>query len=56
MERRQSAVGGDFEDRADGVGDPTSGGCPVEVPIGGLDQARHGGETVRARALGAEAV
>jgi hypothetical protein len=36
MQRRQSAAGGDFEDRADITG-ATEGCCPVEVPIAGLD-------------------
>jgi hypothetical protein len=35
---------------------PAIDGCPVEVPIGGLDQPRVGEFAVRAPALGAEAV
>src|ERR1022692_3634042 len=50
----QRATRGDFEDRPALVC-PT-GGCPVEVPIGGLDQPREGVFAVRAVCLGAEAV
>src|ERR1017187_9997023 len=35
---------------------PTKRTCPVEVPIGGLDEPRLGPSTVRAVCLGAEAV
>ena len=37
VQRGQRAAGGDFEDRAIAVG-PATGGCPVEVPVGGLHQ------------------
>src|ERR1039458_3945184 len=52
---RSRATGGDFEDRPIAV-DKKTGRCPVEVPIGGLDQPRLGVSAVRAPALGAEAV
>jgi hypothetical protein len=45
---------GDFEDRPTAVG-PTTGRCPVEAPVGGLDECRSE-LAVRAPALGAEAV
>src|ERR1035438_6666664 len=45
----------DFEDRALAVG-PTKIRCPVEVPIGGLDEPRIGVSAVRAVCLGAETV
>src|ERR1022692_3604184 len=55
VKRRQRATRGDFEDRAKADG-PTSIRCPVEVPIGGLDEPSDGGLAVRAVCLGAEAV
>ena len=47
VQRGQRAAWGDFEDRAVAVR-PTSLRCPVEVPIGGLDQPRGGVVAVRA--------
>jgi hypothetical protein len=55
VKRRQRATRSDFEDRPTVVG-PAKVRCPVEVPIGGLDQPRGGVFAVRAAALGAEAV
>ena len=34
----QRAAGGDFEDGAIVAIGPAAAGCPVEVPVGGLDQ------------------
>ena len=50
MQRRQRAVRGDLEDRAIAVF-PAGRRCPIEVPIGGLDQARQGRLAVRATGL-----
>ena len=55
MQRRQRAARGDFEDRPIVVG-PAIHRCPVEVPIGGLDQPRPGVATVHATALRTKAV
>ena len=55
VKRRQGATPCDSEDRAIAVG-PSILGCPIEVPISGLDQPRHGVRAVRARTLSAEAV
>src|ERR1017187_1072582 len=51
----QRAPRGDFEDRPTAVG-PALRRCPVEVPIGGLDEPSLGVSAVRAVCLGAEAV
>src|ERR1039457_6709546 len=55
VKRRHRAPLGYFEARAPAVG-PTIIRCPVEVPIGGLDEPSVGGSAVRAVCLGAEAV
>ena len=55
VQRRQLAAWGHFEDCAIVVG-PAFVGCPVEVPIGGLDQPRCGAGAVRAIALRAKGV
>ena len=55
VKRRQRAAGGDFENRALVVG-PAEKRCPVEVPIGALDQPRVRFKAVRAARLRAEVV
>src|ERR1022692_4206269 len=55
VQRGQRATRGYFEDGAGAVG-PTIIRCPVEAPIGGLDEPRPGVCAVRAPALGAEPV
>ena len=51
VQRLQRAAWSDLEDRATvtaGDAGPAVLSCPVEVPIGGLDQPRHGGGAIRA--------
>jgi hypothetical protein len=55
VKRGQIARRSDFENRAM-TGFTASNGCPVEIPVRGLDQARLGGISIWAAGLGAKFV